>query len=226
MGTSKRLAELVVQGLAKQSSNKTQCSIVRFGNVLGSSGSVVPLFQEQIRSGGPITVTDPEMIRYFMTIPEAAELVIQAGSMGSDGDVFELDMGEPVRIVELARHMINLSGLTVRDAFNPHGDVAIQIIGRRPGEKLYEELLLGNDVTKTEHPRIMRAHEADLPWDQLQIILNQLREYCLDWDVEAVRKLMSEVVAGYQPQCGIKDSVWLAEKQKVIDDVSPSAVYH
>ncbi len=173
MGATKRFAEIVLQGLQRRGS-KTRFCMVRFGNVLASSGSVVPLFNEQINAGGPVTVTHPEVIRYFMTIPEAAQLVIQAGSMAEGGDVFVLDMGKPVRIGDLARRMIHLAGLTVRDEKNPEGDIEISYTGLRPAEKLYEELLIGNNVTGTEHPMILRAIEHSLPWERVQELLNEI----------------------------------------------------
>ena len=148
--------------------------MVRFGNVLDSSGSVIPLFREQIKGGGPVTVTDPEILRYFMSIPEAVELVIQAGAMGEGGDMFVLDMGEPVRILDLARKMIRLSGLKVKDKLNPNGDIEIRYTGLRPGEKLYEELLIGDNVSETSNPMIMRAKEEMLAWDELKLILDGL----------------------------------------------------
>ncbi|VVM24274.1 Nucleoside-diphosphate sugar epimerase/dehydratase [uncultured Gammaproteobacteria bacterium] len=158
MGATKRVAELILQALA-QKQNNTQFTMVRFGNVLGSSGSVIPLFTKQIKENGPITITDKNIIRYFMTIPESVELVIQAGAMGKGGDVFVLDMGEPVRIDDLARKMVHLSGLEVKDDNNPNGDIEIHYIGLRPGEKLFEELLISDNVSETEHPLIMRAEE-------------------------------------------------------------------
>ncbi len=173
MGATKRLAELVLQALQERTTHTRFC-MVRFGNVLASSGSVVPLFQEQIRRGGPVTVTHPEVIRYFMTIPEAAQLVLQAGSMAKGGDVFVLDMGRPVRIDDLARRMINLMGLTVRDAGNPDGDIEIEYTGLRTAEKLFEELLIGTNVTGTDHPMIMRAIEHRLSWPKMQQVLNEL----------------------------------------------------
>ena len=173
MGATKRLAELVLQGLQERSTSTRFC-MVRFGNVLASSGSVVPLFQEQIRRGGPVTVTHPDVIRYFMTIPEAAQLVIQAGSMAKGGDVFVLDMGRPVRIDDLARRMVNLMGLTVRTADNPEGDIEIEYTGLRTAEKLFEELLIGTNVTGTDHPMILRAMEHRLPWMRMQQVLNDL----------------------------------------------------
>ncbi len=167
MGATKRFAEMVLQGLHRRGT-KTRFCMVRFGNVLASSGSVVPLFNEQIKAGGPVTVTHPEVIRYFMTIPEAAQLVIQAGSMADGGEVFVLDMGKPVRICDLARRMIHLMGMTVRDEQHPDGDIEIAFTGLRPAEKLYEELLIGNNVTGTQHPMILRAIEHSLPWERIQ----------------------------------------------------------
>lgn len=200
MGASKRFAELVLQGLATKSPN-TKFSIVRFGNVLDSSGSVVPLFREQIKQGGPVTVTHPEIIRYFMTIPEAAQLVIQAGAMGTQGtsgDVFVLDMGEPVKIVDLATKMIHLMGFTVKDENSPDGDIEIEYIGLRPGEKLYEELLIDDNAVGTSHPRIMRAEEDAYSWDEIQIYLKQLEESISKLHSKKVSKLLTEVVKGYQ----------------------------
>lgn len=189
MGASKRLAELVLQGLAQHQS-KTRFCMVRFGNVLGSSGSVVPLFREQIRKGGPVTVTHKDIIRYFMTIPEASQLVIQAGAMGKGGDVFVLDMGEPVRIADLARRMIHLMGLEVRDAEHPNGDIEIQFSGLRPGEKLYEELLVGNNVRKTDHSRIMAADELCLTWPEMLHLLERLDTACERFAVEEIIELI------------------------------------
>ncbi|MFN4055652.1 MAG: polysaccharide biosynthesis protein [Alishewanella aestuarii] len=189
MGASKRLAELVLQALA-QYQTKTRFCMVRFGNVLGSSGSVVPLFREQIRKGGPVTVTHKDIIRYFMTIPEAAQLVLQAGAMGKGGDVFVLDMGEPVRIAELARRMIHLMGLEVRDEEHPHGDIEIKYTGLRPGEKLYEELLIGNNVRKTEHSRIMAADEVCLSWPEMDHLLARLDTACNRFAVEDIIALI------------------------------------
>ena len=206
MGATKRTAELVLQGLARQPDMKTVFSMVRFGNVLGSSGSVVPLFREQIRKGGPVTVTHPEVTRYFMTIPEAASLVLQAGSMARGGEVFVLDMGEPVRILDLARRMIHLSGLEERDAEHPSGDIEIRFTGLRPGEKLYEELLLGEAVMGTDHPMIMRARENHLPTDALQQLLDDLQEACGAFDCQRVRRLLATAVEGYQaegPSCDL-----------------------
>jgi len=216
MGTTKRMAELVLQALAdktKQVNGKTRFCMVRFGNVLGSSGSVVPLFRKQIKSGGPVTVTHPEIIRYFMTIPEASQLVIQAGSMGKGGDVFVLDMGAPVKISDLAAKMIRLSGMTVNDKQNPDGDIAIEYSGLRPGEKLFEELLIGDDVTQTEHRRIMSAHETWLPWNELEKILIKLDEACHQFAHEDIRRLMLQAPTGFVPKDGICDLVWNAKEK-------------
>ncbi len=212
MGATKRFAELVLQAMAERGS-KTRFCMVRFGNVLESSGSVVPLFRKQIRDGGPVTVTHKDVIRYFMTIPEAAQLVIQAGSMGQGGDVFVLDMGEPVRIADLARRMINLMGLTVRDEANPEGDIAIHYTGLRNGEKLYEELLIGSDVTRTEHPMIMRAMEESLPWPKVRHFLAQFQLAGNAFDCEQTLNLLLESVNGFVPVCeGIDDLVWQARQ--------------
>jgi len=208
MGASKRFAELVLQGLDLHHGRKrevTRFTMVRFGNVLGSSGSVVPFFRGQIKKGGPITVTHKDIIRYFMTIPEAAQLVIQAGALGKGGDVFVLDMGEPVRIYDLAIHMVKLSGLDVRDENNPEGDIEIQVTGLRPGEKLYEELLIGDNVSDTTHPRIMRAEEEVIPWEQLQVFIDELNFVDRHNDAAKVRDVLLRVVKGYSPQCGIVD---------------------
>jgi len=216
MGTTKRMAELVLQALAekiKLAKGKTRFCMVRFGNVLGSSGSVVPLFREQIKSGGPVTVTHPEIIRYFMTIPEASQLVIQAGSMGKGGDVFVLDMGDPVNISDLAAKMIRLTGLTVVDKLNPDGDVAIEYTGLRPGEKLFEELLIGDDITQTEHRRIMSAHESWLPWSELDSILVKLDDACHQFDHEEIRRLLLQAPTGFVPKDGICDLVWNAKEK-------------
>jgi len=207
MGATKRLAELVLQALQERSSHTRFC-MVRFGNVLASSGSVVPLFQEQIRRGGPVTVTHPDVIRYFMTIPEAAQLVLQAGSMAKGGDVFVLDMGRPVRIDDLARRLVNLMGLTVRDTGNPDGDIAIEYTGLRPAEKLFEELLIGSNVTGTEHPMIMRAMEHHLPWSKMQEVLNDLLVALASFDCHRALALLSESVAEYHAEHDIRDSVW------------------
>jgi len=208
MGATKRLAELVLQGLQERSGGTRFC-MVRFGNVLASSGSVVPLFQEQIRRGGPVTVTHPDVIRYFMTIPEAAQLVIQAGSMAKGGDVFVLDMGRPVRIDDLARRMVNLMGLTVRTADNPEGDIEIEYTGLRTAEKLFEELLIGTNVTGTDHPMILRAIEHRLPWMRMQQILNELLVALSSFDCHRALALLAESVAEYNGQgMEIRDYVW------------------
>ncbi len=209
MGATKRLAELILQALA-QTGSTTCFSMVRFGNVLDSSGSVVPRFRQQIRDGGPVTVTHPEITRYFMTIPEAAQLVIQAGAMAQGGDVFVLDMGEPVRIAELARHMIHLSGLEVRDEAHPEGDIAITYTGLRPGEKLYEELLIGDNVVGTAHPRILRAEERTLPAETLAALLDQLEQAHQACDSQRARDLLQRAVEGYTPSNPAPD--WLATR--------------
>ncbi len=206
MGASKRAAEMVLQALALQG-GVTRFAMVRFGNVLGSSGSVVPLFRQQIKAGGPITLTHADVTRYFMTIPEAAQLVIQAGAMAQGGEVFVLDMGEPVRIADLARRMVELSGLTVQDEHNPNGDIALEITGLRPGEKLYEELLIGDNPQATQHPRIMKAHEACLAWPAMESWLEALRAALQANDVARMRALLGELVHGYQPASDIVD--WL-----------------
>ena len=207
MGASKRFAELVLQAFAHEG-GPTRFCMVRFGNVLGSSGSVVPLFKKQIAQGGPVTVTHPEITRYFMTIPEAAGLVLQAGAMGLGGDVFVLDMGMPIKIVDLACRMIYLSGLDVRDESNPEGDIEIQYSGLRSGEKLHEELLIGDNVSDTEHPLIMRAEEMELPWPYLCEKLQRAEKACHQFDCEAVRAVLLDVVDGYQPTGGICDYDW------------------
>ncbi len=207
MGATKRLAELILQALARQQ-KATRFCMVRFGNVLGSSGSVVPLFRKQIMAGGPITLTHPEITRYFMTIPEAAQLVLQAGAMGEGGDVFVLDMGEPVRILDLAKRMVHLSGLEVKSEATPNGSIEIHHVGLRPGEKLYEELLIGDNVEGTSHPLIMRAQEKELSWDELQTYLQQLDQACRDFDCAQMRQVLLATVAEYQPQCGIEDWLW------------------
>lgn len=207
MGATKRLAELILQDLASQPSN-TIFSMVRFGNVLGSSGSVVPLFRKQIEAGGPVTVTHPDITRYFMTIPEAASLVIQAGSMAKGGDVFVLDMGESVKIIDLARRMIRLLGYQVLDDKHPTGEIEIAFSGLRPGEKLYEELLIGDDVIGTDHPKIMRALEEKLSSEALRSILAKLNQAIAQLDCEQARQLLEQAVSGFQPSSGIVD--WLA----------------
>ena len=198
MGASKRMAELVLQALsAFQGGVGTQFTMVRFGNVLGSSGSVVPLFRSQLATGGPLTVTHPDVTRYFMTIPEAAQLVLHAGAMAAGGEVFVLDMGQPVQIIELARRMVTLSGLRVRDHATPDGDIEITITGLRPGEKLYEELLIGNDPSPTTHPRIMKAREEYLDWPDLLVQLEALRDAVDNSNVLAIKAVLTTCVHGY-----------------------------
>lgn len=221
MGSTKRVAEMILQALSRETApvlfgadeavhhvNKTRFTMVRFGNVLGSSGSVIPRFYQQIRSGGPVTVTHPKITRYFMTIPEAAQLVIQAGSMGQGGDVFVLDMGQPVRIAELAEKLIHLSGLSVRSEKSPHGDIAVEFTGLRPGEKLYEELLIGDNVSGTEHPMIMRADEEYFSWDELKTLLRKLLKAVEQDDYPQVRVLLREMVNGYVPEGEIVDLIY------------------
>ncbi len=210
MGASKRLSELVLQALARLG-GKTRFCMVRFGNVLGSSGSVVPLFRRQIAAGGPITLTHSEITRYFMTIPEAAQLVIQAGAMGQGGEVYVLDMGQPVKIIDLAKRMIHLSGLKVRDDETPDGDIAIEIVGLRPGEKLYEELLIGENVEGTPHRLIMRAYEHELPWEVLQEQLAELDVASQCFDYEKVLALVASLVKEYAPaRHGDGELLWRA----------------
>jgi FlaA1/EpsC-like NDP-sugar epimerase len=226
MGSTKRLAELTLQALSRELApvlfgdksnvsrvNKTRFTMVRFGNVLGSSGSVIPLFHKQIKSGGPLTVTHPKITRYFMTIPEAAQLVIQAGSMGQGGDVFVLDMGEPVKIVELAEKMIHLSGLSLRSEKNPHGDIAIEFTGLRPGEKLYEELLIGDNVVATQHPMIMSANEDHIEWEVLKAKLTELLDAVKKDDYTRVRQLLRDTVSGYTPDGEIVD--WIYQQRRL-----------
>ena len=236
MGATKRLAEMVLQALAvgdgsprfarddsasvtasvtaSAAKQSTTFSMVRFGNVLGSSGSVVPLFREQIKNGGPITLTHADITRYFMTIPEAAQLVIQAGAMGQGGDVFVLDMGQPVKIIDLARRMVELSGLTVRDETRPDGDIEIAVAGLRPGEKLFEELLIGDNPKPTQHARIMKAHEPFLPWAQLEQKLNALSIAMSVNDVPVIRCMLQQLVSGYQPSGEVVDWVHMAQERE------------
>lgn len=211
MGASKRLAEMCLQALAAHASGTRFC-MVRFGNVLGSSGSVVPKFRQQIQEGGPITLTHPEVTRFFMTIPEAAQLVIQAGAMAKGGDVFVLDMGQSVKIMDLAQRMIELSGLSLRHEQNPDGDIEIEITGLRPGEKLYEELLIGDDPRPTLHPRIMKAHETFLAWEVFQTRLKALELALYANDVGVIRLMMQELVTGYNPETEIVDWVYLQQE--------------
>jgi len=225
MGATKRFAEMILQALTLSQSQteynsqdgakkdsagqySTRFSMVRFGNVLDSSGSVIPLFKEQIKEGGPITVTDAEILRYFMSIPEAVELVIQAGAMAKGGDVFVLDMGEPVRIVDLAKKMIRLSGLEIKDKFHPDGDIEIEFTGLRPGEKLYEELLIGGNTSETDNPKIMRAEEEMLAWDDLKLIIDELERVIDSCDQDKLRQLLIEAVPGFKPQSEISDVLY------------------
>ncbi len=227
MGATKRLAEMVLQALAEVNAAvaaqggraptaKTTFSMVRFGNVLGSSGSVVPLFREQIKNGGPITLTHADITRYFMTIPEAAQLVVQAGAMGQGGDVFVLDMGQPVKIIDLARRMVELSGMTVRDELHPDGDIELTVTGLRPGEKLYEELLIGDNPKPTQHPRIMKANERFLSWTDLEPKLNALSIAMSVNDVPVIRHLLKDLVSGYQPSGEVVDWVHLALEREAL----------
>ncbi len=210
MGASKRLAEMVLQAMDRESgAGDTRFCMVRFGNVLGSSGSVVPLFRQQIAAGGPITLTHPDITRYFMTIPEAAQLVMQAGAMATGGEVFVLDMGEPVRIMDLAQRMVELSGRTVKTLDRPDGDIAIEITGLRPGEKLFEELLIGDNPQPTSHPRIMKAHEQQLAAPVLEAELGHLNAAMESGDLTTVRALLHKLVQGYQPETGIVDWLYL-----------------
>ncbi|MGK2237292.1 MAG: FlaA1/EpsC-like NDP-sugar epimerase [Pseudomonadota bacterium] len=226
MGATKRMAELSLQGLAQEQGvkHKTRFCMVRFGNVLGSSGSVVPLFRRQIKEGGPITLTHPDITRFFMTIPEAAQLVIQAGAMGKGGDVFVLDMGDPVKIKDLATKMVRLSGFEVKSDTNPHGDIEILCTGLRPGEKLYEELLIGDNVGETSHERIMTASEVMLPLAELNVFIEALDIACHNFDHETIRQLLLDAPTGFNPTDGICDLVWnvkigqpSADKQKVVN---------
>jgi FlaA1/EpsC-like NDP-sugar epimerase len=227
MGATKRLAEKVLQALAEVNaavaaqggrapSARTTFSMVRFGNVLGSSGSVVPLFREQIKNGGPITLTHADITRYFMTIPEAAQLVIQAGAMGQGGDVFVLDMGQPVKIIDLARRMVELSGLTVRDELHLDGDIELSVTGLRPGEKLYEELLIGDNPKPTQHPRIMKAQEQYLTWPVLEPKLNALSMAMSVNDVPVIRAMLQQIVRGYQPSGEVVDWVHMALEREAL----------
>ena len=227
MGATKRLAEMVLQALAEVNvavaaqggrapTTRTTLSMVRFGNVLDSSGSVVPLFREQIKNGGPITLTHSDITRYFMTIPEAAQLVIQAGAMGQGGDVFVLDMGQPVKIIDLARRMVELSGMTVRDELRPDGDIEFTVTGLRPGEKLYEELLIGDNPKPTQHARIMKANEQFLSWPHLEQKLNALSIAMSVNDVPVIRGQLQELVSGYQPSGEVVDWVHMALEREAL----------
>ncbi len=228
MGASKRLAEMIVQAFAHQEKITTTFSIVRFGNVLGSSGSVVPLFRKQIINGGPITLTDPNVTRYFMTITEAAQLVIQAGALSSsstnaNGDVYVLDMGEPVKILNLAKKMIELAGLRVRDQDNVDGDIPIEIIGLRPGEKLYEELLIGNNPIQTFHPKIMKAQENFLSWGELESALNNLESFLEKTDMPSVYEMLKFLVSGFKPNPKIVDYLFSINSNACDVDVENSS---
>ena len=215
MGTTKRMAELVLQALAKKQ-DATRFCMVRFGNVLGSSGSVVRLFRKQSRAGGPVTLTHPDITRYFMTIPEAAQLVIQAGAMGKGGDVFVLDMGDSVKIFDLASKIIHLSGFSIKDAQNPDGDIEIKCTGLRPGEKLYEELLIGDNVAGTTHERIMSAQEVMLDWHELELVLEQLDGACHEFNHELIREILLKAPTGFNPTDGICDLVWQQKEQEPV----------
>lgn len=219
MGATKRMAELVLQALSTKQSS-TRFTMVRFGNVLGSSGSVVPLFRKQIKEGGPVTLTHNDITRYFMTIPEAAQLVIQAGAMGKGGDVFVLDMGEPVRIRDLAVKLIRLSGLEIKDDRNPHGDIEIHTTGLRPGEKLFEELLIGQNVQKTHHERIMTATEVMLPWSELENILSKIDIACHAFNHEAIREILLEAPTAFAPSSELVDLLYLAKKAQKSQDLN------
>ena len=208
MGATKRISELILQALAIENSS-TCFTMVRFGNVLQSSGSVIPLFKKQIQEGGPVTVTDKKIVRFFMTIPEAAQLVIQAGAMGKGGDVFVLDMGKPVKIIDLAKKMIQLSGLQLRDKDNPNGDIEIIITGLRPGEKLYEELLVGDNIIKTKHPLIMRAEEEMIELKVLMPLIEKLENAAVSWNYLEVRKILTKLVSGYSPKSDLKDILFV-----------------
>ncbi len=213
MGATKRFAELILQGLSMEKGHSTRFTMVRFGNVLGSSGSVIPLFREQIARGGPVTVTDSRIIRYFMTIPEAAQLVVQAGAMGQGGDVFVLDMGNPIRVLDLAKQMIHLSGLEIKDEMHPEGEIEISFTGIRPGEKLFEELLIGNNVSETAHCRIMRDEDEIVSWQGLKRSLDQLKFALEKNDIPAMRKILQQSISGFVPQCEVNDILWKTEKE-------------
>ena len=205
MGASKRVSELILQALAAEGGQKTTLSMVRFGNVLGSSGSVVPLFKEQIGNGGPITITDARITRYFMTIPEAAQLVVQANAMAGGGDVFLLDMGKPIKIIELAKNMVKLAGLTIRDSDRPEGDIEIVEVGLRPGEKLFEELLIGAQDLPTDHQRIFRAKESFLSWADLSKMLEMLEQTIAKRDADSARAILQELVPEFEPSSPLSD---------------------
>ena len=214
MGASKRFAELILQSIdANETSNpKTKMIMVRFGNVIGSSGSAIPLFQQQIKKGGPITVTHPDVLRYFMSIPEAAELVIQAGAMGTGGDVFVLDMGEPVKILDLAKRLVGLSGLELKDKANPNGEIEIVFTGLRPGEKLYEELLIGNNVSRTKHNKVLRAEEDYLTTAELDSFLELIKQEEKNNDVAALKKILKKAIPGFVPDQNSVDALYLQKQ--------------
>jgi len=214
MGATKRFSEMILQALAAEDSlkGKTRITMVRFGNVLGSSGSAVPMFEQQIREGGPVTVTDPEVVRYFMSITEASELVIQAGAMGEGGDVFLLDMGEPVKILDLAKKLINLSGMEIKDKDKPNGDIEIIFTGLKPGEKLYEELIIGDNVIPTKHKQIFRAEEDLMSWEDLKEYLTQLEKAETNCDYLELRRIFLETVSGFEPHSEISDNLYLTKK--------------
>jgi len=213
MGATKRFAELILQGLSMEKGYSTRFTMVRFGNVLGSSGSVIPLFREQIARGGPVTVTDSRIIRYFMTIPEAAQLVVQAGAMGQGGDVFVLDMGNPIRVLDLAKQMIHLSGLEIKDEMHPEGEIEISFTGIRPGEKLFEELLIGKNISETAHCRIMRDEDEIVSWDSLKRSLDQLKFALEKNNLPAMRNILQQSISEYTPQCEVNDILWKTEKK-------------
>jgi FlaA1/EpsC-like NDP-sugar epimerase len=232
MGASKRMAELILQSFAKRYDG-TRYSMVRFGNVLGSSGSVVPLFRRQIEDGGPVTVTHKDIIRYFMTIPEAAQLVLQASTMAKSGEVFVLDMGEPVRIVNLAQRLIRLMGYEVKDSAHPKGDIEIKYTGLRPGEKLYEELLIGDNASGTGHPKIMQAAEAMLDDDTIDQYTSELRDACDANDCDQIQQILQLAVAEFNAKDGISDAIWkrrldnglvVATNDKVVNIISPKTI--
>lgn len=216
MGATKRFAELILQSLSLKGRRNTRFTMVRFGNVLGSSGSVIPLFREQIARGGPVTVTDSRILRYFMTITEAAQLVIQAGAMGQGGDVFVLDMGEAIRIIDLAKRMIHLSGLEIKDEAHPDGEIEITYTGLRPGEKLFEELLIGNNISETAHSRIMRAEEDIIPLIELDQRLDDLKLAVQKDNLNLMRSILQQTITGFVPQCEVSDLLLKAEKKEVV----------
>ncbi len=220
MGATKRIAELCLQSLYDNSKKNTKLSMVRFGNVLESSGSVIPKFKEQIRNGGPITLTHPDVTRYFMSIPEAAQLVIQAGAMSKGCDVFVLDMGEPLKILDLIKRIIKLSGLSILDKNNPEGDIKIKIIGLRPGEKLFEELLLGENTQNTLHDKIKKAEDPFMPWKDLSIYINELEILVKENDLKGILNILKKLVIGFKPSTDIVDRVF-SEKEKRFSKISP-----